>query len=80
MQVEIINPMGEVSYRRPLKDKLVTEALGTHGYSVLIQTDKMDTLKELPVVDPFEHFINWNPKAKTLQVWSLGYIPPVNLD
>lgn len=35
MQVEIINPMGTVSYRRPHKHPDVAEALRTKGYSVL---------------------------------------------
>jgi len=38
MQVEIINPMRAVSYRRPLEDKDVAEALNTPGYMVRIPT------------------------------------------
>ena len=75
MEVEIFNPMGSVSYRCPLEHKSVTEALGTIGYSVLIPTDTLETLRAVPVADPLAHFIQWNPVAKTLRVWSLGYIP-----
>ena len=34
MQVEIINPQGQVSYRRPHTHPDVAEALHTTGYSV----------------------------------------------
>lgn len=36
MQVEIINPQGKVSYRRPHGHKDVQEALNTKGYSVRV--------------------------------------------
>jgi hypothetical protein len=49
MQVEIINPQGVVSYRRPDGDADIAEALRTNGYTV-----RSEFPPRVPVPDGFE--------------------------
>jgi hypothetical protein len=79
MQIEIIDPNGNVSYRRPNDHPDVTEALRTTGYSIrCVLPEPNNTISSFAsflCIDVRNHeWIYWDA-ARKAQVWSAGYKP-----
>jgi hypothetical protein len=66
MQVEIVNPQGIVSYRRPHGHPDVAEALRTRGYSVHCPKVGMPILEHLKCMDGVAYKVVVDPTGLTI--------------
>lgn len=65
--VEILDPRGEVSYRRPVDDVAVWQALRTRGYAVRApNTFRVKSLDELPCVSGRSHKVTIDENGVTV--------------
>ncbi len=67
MQVEIINPMGTVSYRRPHHHPDVAEALRTQGYSVRFPLINTTLLHEIGCRDGVAYPVTLSTGGMTVE-------------
>lgn len=81
MQIEIVNPRGVVSYRRPKGHPDIAEALRTTGYSVRFEVPPginayaAMTWPLLGCKEPDRHASVWKPATRRLVVWCIDYKP-----
>lgn len=67
MQVEILDPRGVVSYRRPSDDLAAWQALRTQGYALRVpKCNDMRVLEILPTVNGKSHHTVFDENGLTI--------------